>query len=50
MRAFAALIAVISGALMYLHPRYGNPEALLGVLLAALGMLYLLGNSLRFRH
>ena len=50
MKTFVALIALVSGALMYLNPRYGSPETLMGFLLASAGMLYLLDNSLRFHR
>ena len=50
MKTFVASIALISGALMYLNPHYGNPETLMGFLLAAVGILYLFGNGFRFRH
>ncbi len=44
MRTLLALIAILTGVLMWVHPRYGRPEALGGSLLFCGGVLYFYGK------
>lgn len=44
MRSLLAFIAIVAGIVMWVHPRYGRPEALAGSLLFCVGVLYLYGK------
>ncbi len=49
MKTLLALVALIAGVTMCVHPSYGGDELMLGVLLAGAGVVYLFGSKLRIR-
>lgn len=50
MKTLIAVVVIIAGAAMCVHPRYGMAEEVPGALLAFAGVIYLFGRRLLFRH